>query len=436
MCWCWVHTGLVTENYPHAGGGQARWPEGSDLDRLAVESIVTELDTAHEELRVAEEELQTQQEEIDRLLGHSHSDEWWQERLIADLAVAALVTDREGRIKTANAAVCGLLGISQATLLLKPLQAFVGTEDRPAVRRALSRTLAEGRGRSLMCAIQPRTGSAQRLKLVVSCGPDVGPDRPRVTWIMLPREAPSSGGHVEKVAEALSRLAVLTSRTDQRQYLNEAAQICAEVFAPDVAVSVALGPPANPSALGSDSMLAQGMDGLQIQAREGPCQEAWEQRQVVVTHRLADDSRWPELARLAAPNEVASVLAVPVHVGDEPVGVINAYATEPEVFVDLDIHAVELLASAVAALIHQVREREHLTTLAGQLEEALTSRAAIDQAKGIIMARYGCNPDHAFQRLVRVSRTQNIKLRELARVLVDQAQQPRNRSQNRTSDGN
>lgn len=40
-------------------------PDGqddSDWNTLAVESIVADLDSAHEELRVAEEKLQTQQE--------------------------------------------------------------------------------------------------------------------------------------------------------------------------------------------------------------------------------------------------------------------------------------------------------------------------------------------------------------------------------------
>jgi transcriptional regulator with GAF, ATPase, and Fis domain len=185
---------------------------------------------------------------------------------------------------------------------------------------------------------------------------------------------------------------------------------------------VTVGAPTEPRFLASDSTTAQIMDALQMRADAGPCQEAWETTQVVVCRSLADDDRWPRLTELAAKHDVASVLAVPVLVGDEKVGVLNGYATEPDAFGGLDIESAELLASAVGAVIHQVSERDRLTELAAQMEEALQSRAVIDQAKGIIVARYGCDPDQAFKRMVRASRNHNIKLREVARLLVEQAQ--------------
>ncbi|MGH3317521.1 MAG: ANTAR domain-containing protein [Nocardioidaceae bacterium] len=415
---------MADSGRPEAGEGR---PGGTDDDwnQLALESMVSDLDSAHEELRVAEEELQTQQEEIDRLLRQNRTDELWQERLIANLPVAVLVTDREGKVKSANGAACAVLGLTQMNLLRKPLQTFVAAEDRQEFRQALSQTQREDRGRSLVCAIQPRAMPAVRLELIVARGPDADERDPRVIWIMLPAPADASGGHGDaRIAEALSQLAVLSARTDHSHYLTEVARICGQVIAPAAALSVTVGPPADPTVLASDSKLAQDMDALQIQTGEGPCQEAWESRRLVLTNRLDDDERWPYLARLAAPERVESVLAVPVFVGDETVGVVNAYATEPDVFAELDVHTAELLASAVAAVIHQVNEHDRLTNLTQQLEEALTSRAVIDQAKGIIVARYGCEPAQAFQRLVRVSRNQNIKLREVARMLVEQAQHP------------
>jgi PAS domain S-box-containing protein len=432
-----VHNGWVPENgHWHTDRGQPSRPEDLDLDRLAVESIVSELDTAHEELRVAEEEVQAQQEEIDRLLGFHQSDQWWQQFLIGNLPVPVLVTDRAGHAVSANAAARELLGMRQGGLVGMPVHTFVAAADQRALRQALRHTLVECRGRSFGCEVQPRDAPAQHVELVVSRGPDAGADDPRLTWIMLPRaEAAPTGGRDRNIAEGLSRLAVLASQPDRSQYLSEVARICGEVIAPAAAISVTVGHPVDPTTVVSDSELAQGMDALQIRAGEGPGEQAWEQGTVVVTNRLEDDSRWPELTRLAAPEGVASVLAVPVCAGEERVGVINAYATEPDVFASLDVHSAGLLATAVAAVISQVQERERLTNLAGQLEQALTSRAAIDQAKGIIMARYGCTADEAFQRLVRVSRTQNIKLRDVARVLVEQTQQPHNRLQNRSTGG-
>ena len=53
-----------------------------------------------------------------------------------------------------------------------------------------------------------------------------------------------------------------------------------------------------------------------------------------------------------------------------------------------------------------------------QLQEALTSRATIDQAKGMIMAVEGCDADAAFAVLQRVSTDTNVKLRDLAATMV------------------
>jgi PAS domain S-box-containing protein len=409
---------------PGAGDGRPDGLDDGDWTKLAVESIVTDLDSAHEELRVAEEELKAQQEEIDRLLLQNQTDAVWQERLIANLPVAVLVTDDEGKVRNANAAACAVLGLTQVNLLRKPLQTFIAAQDRQEFRQALSHTYRERLGRSLVCAVQPRGTSVLRVELIVAPGPD-DDHNPRVIWIMLPApETGSAGRGHSSIAEAFSQLAVLSARADHSHYLTEVASICGQVIAPGAAISVTVGPPVDPSVVASDSKLAQGMDALQIQTGEGPCQAAWESGRVVLTNRLGADDRWPNLARLAAPDRVESVLAVPVLVGEDPAGVVNAYATEPDAFADLDVHTMELLAAAVAAVIHQVDEHERLTNLTTQLEDALTSRAVIDQAKGIIVARYGCDPEQAFQRLVRVSRSQNVKLREVARILVEQAQHP------------
>ena len=54
-----------------------------------------------------------------------------------------------------------------------------------------------------------------------------------------------------------------------------------------------------------------------------------------------------------------------------------------------------------------------------QLQEALQSRDVIGQAKGIIQAREGCGPDEAFERLRSMSQHRNIKLRDLAKAVVE-----------------
>ncbi len=54
-----------------------------------------------------------------------------------------------------------------------------------------------------------------------------------------------------------------------------------------------------------------------------------------------------------------------------------------------------------------------------QLKEALETRTIIGQATGLLMAQEGLSSEEAFQKLVKVSRNANIKLRDLAQRYAD-----------------
>ena len=61
----------------------------------------------------------------------------------------------------------------------------------------------------------------------------------------------------------------------------------------------------------------------------------------------------------------------------------------------------------------------NLTETIGHLEAALESRTIIGQALGVCIERYGITEQQAFQFLTRISQDQNIKLRDVARHLVE-----------------
>ena len=52
-----------------------------------------------------------------------------------------------------------------------------------------------------------------------------------------------------------------------------------------------------------------------------------------------------------------------------------------------------------------------------QLEHALQSRVAIEQAKGVVAERYGLEPEEAFQLIRRAARTHRMKLHDLVRAI-------------------
>jgi two-component system, response regulator / RNA-binding antiterminator len=80
-----------------------------------------------------------------------------------------------------------------------------------------------------------------------------------------------------------------------------------------------------------------------------------------------------------------------------------------------------LAARVVEAVAWGLREYAAALAEREQLREALTSRATIDQAKGILMAEHHCSPDEAFALMVRLSNDTNVRLADVASALVYQA---------------
>jgi hypothetical protein len=76
----------------------------------------------------------------------------------------------------------------------------------------------------------------------------------------------------------------------------------------------------------------------------------------------------------------------------------------------IEVGTPEEATAAVARLLsvtHAAYERR------AQLEHALQSRVAIEQAKGIVAERYGLDVEEAFQLIRRAARTNRMKLHDL-----------------------
>ena len=155
--------------------------------------------------------------------------------------------------------------------------------------------------------------------------------------------------------------------------------------------------------------------------REGPCLTAMQTERPQVSGSLGSDARWPRFGGRAARLSVHSALALPLLVRGIVVGAINIYARERDVFSDHAVHLGRRFAAPAAVSVHNVRKLHAARERAGQLQTALTSRAVIDQAIGIIRSRSGGSAEEALDRLQQISRAENVKLAVLAQNLVDEA---------------
>jgi GAF domain-containing protein len=151
----------------------------------------------------------------------------------------------------------------------------------------------------------------------------------------------------------------------------------------------------------------------------GPCHEAFFVNELRVVEDLQESHRWPEYERRALELGFRSVLGVPMNAWGQTIGVVNVYRDTPGPWEDHDIEAAEVVTAMGAAYILHADQLRAQHELAGQLQTALAGRDIIGQAKGILMARHGIDADAAFDKLRTVSQNANIKLREVARRLVE-----------------
>lgn len=188
-----------------------------------------------------------------------------------------------------------------------------------------------------------------------------------------------------------------------------------------VGISMVHGGGAIETMAGTDQLVWE-LDAAQYELREGPCYDALSQADVLVANELQQDQRWPRYVPRAAEHGVTAQMGLRLFVEEETVGGLNLYSTEVDHF-DPDVQQLAELFAAHAALALGRARHE------GGLNTALHTRKVIGQALGIIMERYQLDEDRAFQFLVRVSSHGNVKLRDVAQELVDEAsrRKPRQR---------
>jgi PAS domain S-box-containing protein len=416
------------------------------------ERVLAELanvQVAQEELRVAEEEMRVQQEQITQLLVQHDAERRWRGQLSAMVPVGLCVTDGNGTLVDANPALATYMGTALQRLRGKPLSVYLQPEDVSGFRSAL-RMLASGTATEhrMYTTVRPRHRPPDRASLFGFT--EIGDHRPsvaRIQWVLVPDSttgarpeaehpassafapSPEDDGVVEEaiptsevisLATSLAELSTLPiGELDRQRLLTRMATLVRDAVPAAEWVSITLGNPAEPQRLGSDSTEAQEFDGRQVQASEGPCWEAYTSRSIVITDDVTADARWPALARVPGPSAVRSVLALPVRDDGATIGAVNVYSGRVKAFGPAGRRIGAVAAAAVAGVLQNVAERESMKTLAANLERALTSRAVIDQAKGVIMARLSVDADDAFARLVNLSSRLNVKIRDLATLIVE-----------------
>jgi hypothetical protein len=158
---------------------------------------------------------------------------------------------------------------------------------------------------------------------------------------------------------------------------------------------------------------------------EGPYLQAYAQDRAVGIQDLEAAPSWVRLHAVVGQLLVRSVLSVPIPLAGQPVGTLDVYSIQPRAWTTHELGAMAEFAAVAGELVRTAVELASHKLEVAQLRQALTRRVWIEQAKGVLAATQGTDPEAAFQQLRARARASSRKLAELAREVVQDAQRER-----------
>jgi GAF domain-containing protein len=160
-------------------------------------------------------------------------------------------------------------------------------------------------------------------------------------------------------------------------------------------------------------------DRIQGEVGQGPCFDAI--RTGAESYRIENlndhAERWPRYAPRARELGIGSMIGFKLFTEEQNLGALDLYSSRPGALTEYSEQIGWLLASHAAVAFASARAD-------ADLHVAISSRQDIGMAVGILMERNKLSADQAFAMLSRASQRRNVKLRELARRVVDTGEAP------------
>ena len=169
------------------------------------------------------------------------------------------------------------------------------------------------------------------------------------------------------------------------------------------------------------------LDDAQYQSGAGPCLTVLDSHDPVALDDAGElEDRWEDFSRAARGLGIHSTLSMHVPIDSEEVAAsLNLYSKQQLEASSERIEHASHFAEQLAAAIVSVDAHRSTAKLARDLAEAMRTRAVIEQAKGILMADRRIDADEAFDQLAQLSQHSNMKLRDVARRLVQERTKPK-----------
>jgi GAF domain-containing protein len=158
---------------------------------------------------------------------------------------------------------------------------------------------------------------------------------------------------------------------------------------------------------------------FQLQNHEGPCLDCFSTGQAVVNADLSRPNHWPMFTEEAQAAGFRSVQALPLRLREVVIGTLNVFMADTGVAGEDNLRIAQALADVATIAILQNHAAKESGVVVVQLQRALNSRIAIEQAKGMLAERARIDVAEAFALLRAYCRRHNLQLSVVAAELVD-----------------
>lgn len=234
------------------------------------------------------------------------------------------------------------------------------------------------------------------------------------------RTRPADSGRGKDLAETFVVLAdTLVDDYDVVDLLDQLVGACVNLLGVTAAGLLLDDQRGNLAVVASSSESTRLLEIFQLQTNEGPCLDCVRTGAAVSSDDLQNDAdRWPRFVPAATQAGFRSVAAVPLRLRTQTIGGLNMFHARSESIPEDDRRLAQALADVATIGILQRRSNHRSSALAEQLQHALNSRVAIEQAKGVLAERDKIDMDNAFEVLRSYARTNNLKLTDVALAVV------------------
>jgi GAF domain-containing protein len=169
----------------------------------------------------------------------------------------------------------------------------------------------------------------------------------------------------------------------------------------------------------TDGELVKKADDIQYQLDEGPCISALREKATFRINAMSTETRWPRWTPEAKAMGIGSSVSVPLLVRDQAIGAAKVYSSEENHYDEWAERVLKMFADQAAILLANASDYAGAKEMTDQLKVALETRDTIGMAKGILIIQEGVDEEGAFDMLRNASQHENIKLRDIARQLID-----------------